>query len=180
MFDKDSGIGHVVVGQQKVSGVGGVMTVGVFLLDVFCLGVKDAFRTQILLTQWEDLLERVFRDRKHEPLEPACAKKLVLDAIAYARGLGLEPHADYVKASHVLTQIDASACSTTFTFGSEGKPLYIQGPYDSPVFVKRVMESLKKHAPDTGGGEKFHFIVRAEAVNPEDLSPPEEEPANGE
>ncbi len=166
MFDPDSGMGEVVVGQQKASGAGGIMTVGVFLVDAFCLGVKDAFMTRMPAANWESFLDRVFREGR-EPLAPACAKKLIEDAIAYARSFGLEPHPDYKRASHVLSGIDSTECRTTFTFGQEGKPLYIQGPHDSPEFVKRVMDALRKH---TGQGpEKPHFIVRADRVNPEDL-----------
>jgi len=34
------------------------------------------------------------------------------------------------KASHVLSGIDAGECNTTFTFGQDGKPFYMQGPHD--------------------------------------------------
>ena len=159
------GMGHVVVGRQKATSAGGLITAGVFLVDAYCLGVKDAFVAKILSSEWESALERMFPEGR-ESLSPACARKLLEGAIAYARSFGLEPHPDYQKASHVLSGIEAGECNTAFTFGQDGKPLYIQGPHDSPEFIRRVMASLRKH---TGGGDKFHFIVKAENLDPDSL-----------
>jgi hypothetical protein len=159
------GMGQVVVARQKAGDAGGIITAGVFLVDAFCLGVKSAFLAKIPSSEWESKLERMFPDES-EALSPACARKLIEGAIAYARSFGLEPHPDYQKTSHVLSGIDAGECKTTFTFGQDGKPLYIQGPHDSPEFVSRVMASLNKHA---GGTANFHFMIKAEDLDPDSL-----------
>ncbi|HXP61932.1 MAG TPA: hypothetical protein VN829_15660 [Dongiaceae bacterium] len=159
------GMGQVVVARQKAGDAGGIITAGVFLVDAFCLGVKNAFLAKIASSEWESALERMFPD-KREALSPACARKLIEGAIAYARSFGLEPHPDFQKASHVLSGIDSGECNTTFTFGQDGKPFYIQGPHDSPGFANRVMASLSKHA---GGIKNFHFMAKAEDVDPHSL-----------
>jgi hypothetical protein len=162
----NSGMGQVVVGRQKASGDGGFITAGVFLVDAYCLGVKNAFLAKIPSAGWESALDRIFSQEGRKPLSPACARKLIEGAVAYARSFGFEPHPDYYKASHVLSGIDASECDTIFTFGENGKPHYIQGPHDSPEFIKRVIASLRKHA---GGPDKFHFTVLAEDVDEDTL-----------
>jgi hypothetical protein len=156
------GMGQVVVARQKASGAGGIVTAGVFLLDVYCLGVKSAFLTKIPSSRWESELERIFRQEGREPLSPACARKLIEGAVAYARSFGLEPDRDYEKASHVLSGIDAAECDTVFTFGHDGKPCYMQGPYDSPEFVRRVTAALNQPA---GGTDKFPVVAKAERLD---------------
>ncbi|MCP5521722.1 MAG: hypothetical protein H7A46_09255 [Verrucomicrobiales bacterium] len=151
LFEK--GIGHVVVARFKLSGEA---EIGVFLLDVHCLGVKDAFFTRMEGYEYEhDMLDRLFPDGGRTQMSPACARKLVEDAVAYTRGLGLGPHADYRKACRVFGGIKAAECDETFTFGESGKPLYVQGPHDSPAFAQRVISVLRAKLGDDG----FHFIV---------------------
>ena len=137
----ETGMGYVIVSRHKANGDG---EAGVFLLDVWCLGVKNAFFTELAANELENLHEELFAAAGKVPLTPACARKLIEDAVAYARGLGLSPHADFRKATRVLGGIVAAECGETFTFGDPktGKPLYIQGPNDSPAFAQQVMTSL--------------------------------------
>ncbi len=146
----EGGIGEVVICRKKATGE---ITAGVFLVDVFCLGVKDAFLTKFPEARQASMIERIFRGQKPTSLSPACAKKLVEGAVAYAKSLGLPPNREYEQAGRLLNGIDAGACDTTFTFGKDGKPLYIQGPYDSPAFVKQVMTALSQHA----GEGNYHY-----------------------
>jgi hypothetical protein len=138
----ETGIGQVLICRHKASGE---TEAGVFLVDVFCLGVKNGFYTKFPTAKLEAMLQEIFpADGGAVSLSPACARKLVEDSVAYARSLGLEPHPDYKHAARVLGGINARECETVFTFGQEGKPLYIQGPHDSPELVERVMRSLKE------------------------------------
>lgn len=163
------GLGHVVVARFKPSGE---TEAGVFLLDVHCLGVKDAFFTRVEGPEYEHrLLEGIFPDGERIQMSPACARKLVEDAVAYTRGLGLEPHADYRKACRVFGGIRAAECGETFTFGDKGKPLYVQGPHDSPAFAKRVIRVL--HAKL--GQDGFHFVVSAAGMRDLEMGFREEE-----
>ena len=44
----------------------------------------------------------------------------------------------------------------------KGKPLYIQGPNDSPEFVSHVLTTLRERSGPVG--EKFNFTALAEDV----------------
>lgn len=141
------GVGQVVICRHKSNDN---TEVGVFLVDTMCLGVKSAFFTRTLRSQLQELLERVFSKEKHESISPACARKLVEGAVAYAGRLGLAPHPDYKHACHVLGGLEASICERTFTFGHGGKPLYCQGPHDSPSFIDRVLNALRASCGEDG------------------------------
>ncbi len=122
------GIGHVAISRRTPDGM---VAVGAFLLDRYCLGVKDAYFAVLTRLDYEFRFKEHLSAQKMQAVSPAYARKLVEEAIAYARGLGFEPHEDYDDAAAVLGDIDAAECPETFTFGQDGKPLYISGPHDS-------------------------------------------------
>lgn len=142
------GLGAVVVSRQKTGGVNDMITAGIFLVDVFCLGVKDAYQVKIPALVWDDALDRIFLGESLS-LSPACAKKLIEGAIAYARSVGFNPASNYANASHILADFDARQCDTVFTFGKNGKPFYIQGPNDSPELIERAVATLGPQASET-------------------------------
>lgn len=166
----DSGCGHLVVSRFKGDGR---VEAGFFLLDVFCLGVKDAGFHQFysIADYQENLIDRLFPDGNPVRMTPAAARKLTEDAISYARGLGFSPGADYKKASRVFGGITTADCDEQFTFGRSGKPLYIQGPFDSQARVRRILRALEAQRGEDG----YHYIVAAD-----DFEPLDGEEENGE
>ncbi len=81
---------------------------GIFLVDTYCLGVKNAFMMVQSPIDFENILDKHFSGDDLKPATPACARKLIDDAIAYARDLGFEPHRDFRDASVVLGDIDVT------------------------------------------------------------------------
>jgi hypothetical protein len=149
------GIGHSIIARKMPDGR---IAAGFFLLDVYCLGVKDAFLTVRPPEDFEALLADRFPEPRLDSVSPAHARKLVDDAIAFARDLGFEPHRDYRDASVVLGDIDPSECTETFTFGKDGKPFYISGPYESEARIRYVIAQLHRRC----GPDGSHFLVRSD------------------
>jgi hypothetical protein len=140
------GMGSVIVSRQ--SGAGHIAA-GVYLIDAYCLGVKDAFARLCTYGDFRRLLDESNETMRMRRVEPAYARKLIVDAVAYARDLGLEPHPDFKYASRLLEDIDASACTTEFSFGLNGKPFFIAGPYDTPVRIRQITAAMaSKRNPD--------------------------------
>jgi hypothetical protein len=153
-----TGIGHVVVARFRGHGE---MEAGVFLLDVYCLGAKNAFYTRASTAEYDaTLLERILPADNRKPLDPPTARKLIEGAVAYAQNLGLAPHPDYKMACRVLGGIKSSDSTATFAFGEKGKPLYVQGPNDSPAFCQRVLNQLRSRC----GMDGFHYLVVADEM----------------
>src|ERR1700730_11337409 len=153
----DSGCGCLVVSRFKADGR---VEAGFFLLDVFCLGVKDAGFHQFsgIADYQEGLIDQLFPDGNSVRMTPEAARKLTEDAISYARGLGFSPGADYKKASRVFGGITTADCDEQFMFGKNDKPLYIQGPSDSPARVGRILRALEARCGEGG----YHYIVAAD------------------
>lgn len=148
-------MGNVAVCRQKEFGE---TMAAVFLVDVYCLGVKNCFLCRFMRSEKREMLDKIFAIEGRTEMSPACAKKLVLDAVAYARSLGLEPHPDYARAARLLNPIDATQCQTVFTFGDDGKPFYIQGPHDSRAFVRHVVATLHRRL----GEGNCHYMLTAD------------------
>ena len=152
LFEK--GIGWVIVSRFKSAGQR--VEAGVFLVDVFCLGVKWAAYE---CCDRQDYLGRIRGHYDSEfpmvAVEPWCARKLVEQAAAYAHGLGFVPHLDYKKAARVFGGLQAEQCAQHFTFGREGKPFYCRGPKETEEQARRIVWQLEQRC----GPGKYDYLV---------------------
>jgi hypothetical protein len=152
----DIGIGNVIVSRKMPNeSIGAAF----FLVDVFCLGIKDAFY-DVLSSVAYDYRVSVLEQETFRAIHPTCARKLVEGAEAYARDLGFTPHPDYQRARQIFGDLDATACPTPYVFGKDGKPFFISGPYDAPARCRRIIDTLTRRC----GPEGFHFTVAGEAL----------------
>ncbi len=146
------GMGTVIVARQLP---GGSIAFVAFLIDAWCLGVKDLVIRQVTRSDFGDFVEKV---RQNEPLgkvEPSYARKLTERAVEYAKSIGFQPAGDYSKASLIWGDVDPDACATEFVFGHEGKPYYFAGPHDDLAKQNRICNTLLRNV----GKDNFHFTL---------------------
>ena len=153
------GIGNVILSRRLPNRR---IAVSFFLVDVSCLGVKDAFYAVCSMSEYDERRVRLNRQSRMESRSPAYVRKLVEESIAYAGRLGIEPHRDYHEASRIFGDIDPVECSDPFEFGKDGKPYYVAGPHDSPTKSQRIIELLTARL----GPEGFHLLA---PVSPADV-----------
>jgi hypothetical protein len=151
----DGGMGTVVVSRSMPEGRIGA---SFFLLDVFCLGVKNAYFLAMPHDEYDYRLDTIKFNESLNPVPPSYARKLVEETEAYARDLGFEPHRDYQDAKKIFADIDAAACTDSFTFGKDGKPFFIAGPNDTPKKIEKIFETLTKRCGPGG----FDYLVGLE------------------
>ncbi|HSV67975.1 MAG TPA: hypothetical protein VLJ59_19045 [Mycobacteriales bacterium] len=113
-----------------------------YLVDVYCLGVKNTIGPRVMDQHGLAEFARTFFSMY--PAQPLAvpvelARHLVFGAVEYARTLGFEPArgSDFDKTRNHLGQWTGPSA---ITFGKDGKPLYIQGPHDNPNRVMRTLE----------------------------------------
>ncbi|CBE69067.1 protein of unknown function [Candidatus Methylomirabilis oxygeniifera] len=152
------GIGNVVISRRHPSGQ---ISLAIFLLDVYCLGVKDVFHRLVDPSQYANIMAGLARDSPLEDIDLTCARKLIEGAVEYARQFQLTPHPDYKTARTILGEVDAAACPRDFEYGRDGKPFYVAGPNDSPATSRRILSLLEQQC----GPDGFHYMI------PTDLSP---------
>jgi hypothetical protein len=147
------GIGWVVLSRELP---GGWIAVASFLVDRYCLGVKDAFARVVGRSTYEhEYVRRMHREMSARIVPPAEARKLLEQAMAYARKIGFPPHAGYAKAVRLFGSIDPAESSATFEFGKDGKPFYIAGPNDSLERSRQIVAILN----NTCGPEQFEYLI---------------------
>lgn len=73
----------------------------------------------------------------------------VWGAVAYARGLGFEPHPDFEQASGALGAWEPTG---VVRFGHEGQPYFVQGVRDNAT---RILATLERSV----GAGNFQFLV---------------------
>lgn len=140
---KSQGIANVAVVRAMPLGN---FIAGVYLVDMWCLGVKDAF-LRINITQGEiNEMKKTIGDccMGLRNLSYEDARSLILGSIKYAASIGFSPHKDWELAQHVVEP--NRAFEDKFEFGKDGKPFYIAGPYDSDV-----RDEYAKRASKAGG-----------------------------
>ena len=126
-----------------------------FVIDAYCLGVKDATARIMNPFDYQEYVDHVESTASLSAVEPAYLVKLIKESVAYAKDLGFNPHRDYKKARNIFGDIDPNACLESFEFGKEGKPLYISGPLESAPKIRRIIDHLTKRL----GPEGFDFLV---------------------
>lgn len=148
----EMGIGNIVFSRQLPSGM---IAVAIFLIDVFCLGVKNALYDVVDPGKYWQMMERFAHSEPLESADPACARKLIEGVVAYAQRFSLTPHPDYKVAQKIFGNVDAASCPDSFDYGREGKPFYVAGPNDTPAKSREVVSLLEK----TCGPDGFHYMV---------------------
>jgi hypothetical protein len=148
------GMGHVRLSRQLPNGT---VAFAVFLVDRYCLGVKNAMANILGRFTYDSRVREMDRDLVWEHMDPAAARKFVEGAVAYARALGLPPHPDYEKARPIFGDIDAGACSQEFEYGKDGKPFFVAGPHDSPERCRHIVRTLHEKC----GPDGFTYLVPA-------------------
>ncbi len=127
--------------------------VGTFLVDLGCLGVKNA--SGYIFTSrrdYKELRNGMARQQELVPADLDLAAKIIREAVAYADSLGFEPHPDFELAKLILGDADPDACNEEIPLGKDGKPFYFSGPYDN---VDAIMKKLERAV----GPGNFEFTI---------------------
>jgi len=125
-----------------------------YLVDVHCLGVKNALGPRLMDEPDLVAFRRYFfgafdADPVAAPLE--LAQQLVFGAVDYARGLGFEPHADY---ADVVGHLGDRVGGCDIEFGRDDMPFFVQGPYDD---ARHILQTLDASV----GPGNYHFLMTA-------------------
>lgn len=148
----DDGIGELIVTRCAP---GGNIAMSSFVMDVFCLGVKDAMFLVLPEGKYEhEIKTGMMRAgaRTFEKIDLACAKKLLDGMVEYSQNLGFSPHPDYKNAKDLFGDIEADTCTVPYAYGKDGKPFYLNGPYESAADMQRIISTLTaKCGPDGFG-----------------------------
>jgi hypothetical protein len=114
--------------------------VGGWLVDVYCLGVRDVFGPRAVVGRdlaafVEDYFDGYPAPAVAAPVE--LARHLVLGAAEYARGLGFEPPPSLEASTEQLGALEGASA---ITFGKDGRPVFVRRAQDDVASVVRTLE----------------------------------------
>ncbi len=146
---KEEGMASILISRKQPTGN---LAFGVFMVDIFCLGLKNTFcNADIPLQEYEDGIKDTMRKQStYIECDIDLAHRIIYGAIEFARELGFEPQKDFKLSRYILEEPSEKYYSSDLEFGKNGKPYYIAGPDDN---VDYVMRKLSKRV----GEGNYHF-----------------------
>lgn len=146
--------GDGLAGVLVARDTGSTVTVCGFLVDVYCLGVKNTHGPKTMdrrkLPAFRQKFFSAWPGQRPVAAPLEMARHIVFGAVDYARGMGFEPYPDFARGASLLGEWEPS--SSDVTFGRDGKPLYINGPNDDTY------ATMAKLHQAVGEGN-FHFVI---------------------
>lgn len=127
---------------------------GVYLIDLGCLGVKNAFcNADVPMSKYQELRDH-FQEKygSVRAIPPSLAHQIVYEGLDYANNIGFKPHEDFALARRVLEPREAFSFDHDVEFGLDGQPYYVSGPNDN---VGRIMDHLERRL----GPGNFKFLA---------------------
>lgn len=145
---EDSGLAVVFVAREHHNDNN--INLIVYLCDIFCLGVKDInIYPAINECTVEIIEEKIGLD--FVAIDYADARDLVLGVVQYGRSLGFEPRGDWTKEKGCI-ESDKPFDGQHYTYGRDGRPFYITGPYDD---YARIFSTLENSV----GKGNFEYLI---------------------
>jgi len=146
-----SGLVEILVARQQPDGD---ICFGVYLIDTYCLGLKNTFaNTDFSPGRYiNDVRNRIFRAGKPVECPIELAHQMIYQSIEYAAQFGFEPEKDFALSQYLLVPRGELEEPYQLTFGKDGKPFFISGPLDN---VERILRQLDK----TAGPGNYHYLA---------------------
>ncbi|MBU2613863.1 plasmid pRiA4b ORF-3 family protein [Patescibacteria group bacterium] len=132
-------------------------TVGFYLVDLLCLGVKDAhyvfnisqheFNEGFAINELKLLTEKIPYNLAHN---------IIYAGIEFAEDYGFKPHKTFTSVAQYILEEDTDEIEyLDIPCGHEddAKPVFFKGADDDEAFVKRVLTQLEK----TAGPNNYYF-----------------------
>ncbi len=135
---QETGLAQIIVTRQQPSGK---YIKGIFLVDIFCLGVKN---TGSMMNQEEDEITETFEKLNEQSgytmaeVDYQLVHSIIYGGLAYAADIGFSPNPDFMLAQYVLEPREAVEL-IPLEFGKDGRPFFVEGPYDN---AKQIMAKL--------------------------------------
>jgi len=149
---QEKGIGNIIITREKPNGMYGV---GVYLIDLFCLGLKNTFYLpdsspaeieSKLLKHENEHFVRIHEDKAHS---------IIYGGIDSAAKIGFFPHRDFKQTKYVLKSREEIDFDDSIEFGKDGKPFYISGPYENDQDVMKITQVLKRYKDGSDADSKI-------------------------
>lgn len=149
---KETGLAHILISRRQADGN---LLFGVYLVDIFCLGLKNTFcNVDLPMSKYKtELRIRMYQDDEALECPLSLAHHIIYGGIEFAAQFGFKPNKDFKLSQYVLEDKNNLEPCEDIEFGKDGKPFFIAGPDDDTERIIRQLESKV-------GKGNFKFIYR--------------------
>jgi len=164
---QESGMANIYISKKMP---GGNFIIGLFLVDIYCLGLKNTFyQFNLSSVESKDLLKKFIEhyDSKLPPCDIALAHNIIYGGIDYAEEIGFKPHKDFGLTEFLLNPDLIDDGIDEIEFGKDDKPFFINGPDDN---VARVLGVLNRTV-----GEGNYLFMEMDGPEDDDYEEDDEE-----
>src|SRR5438874_4086103 len=153
--ESNPGLVEILVARQQPDGD---ICFGVYLVDKFCLGLKNTFANAgFSRTRYEnEVYNRIFPEAETEACPVELAHQMIYASIEYAAQFGFTPEKDFALSQYLLAPRGELEEPYQLTFGRDGKPFFVSGPRDNAA---RIVKQLEK----TAGPGNYDYLVALDA-----------------
>lgn len=157
---KKQGLANILLSRQQPDGN---IIFGCYLVDIFCLGLKNTFfNVNFSMSNYEGNLKvKIYQEQTHVGCPVDLAHQIIYGAIDYASELGFRPQKDFKLSKYILEEREKFGEITEVEFGKNGKPFYIASPDDD---VNQIIRKLEKKL----GPNNFKYLFPIDEI-PEEL-----------
>lgn len=150
---KDCGEGHVIVTRRHT---GGRISIALYLVDIFCLGVKNSlYRLRLEEDELEEMLNNI--PSLHECSYDE-AHNWVYGAIAWAEEAGIEPDKSFAITKYMLEEDTDNVPLIEYDFGYNGKHFLMA---NNNLEASRYLPLMKKNL----GEGNYTFTIKTDYDN---------------
>lgn len=159
---EESGMARIIVTRVRPSGN---LTVGIFLTDIFCTGVREAaWDSNVPSDEFENLIQKYDRGSGFEEISYNEAHNIIYGAIGFAEDGGIKPAKDFNIAGFVLEEDTDDIPYIEYQFGKNGRHfITVSRDRREMPFLRTLRDNL---------GVDFDYIIEGEdesaSVFPED------------
>ena len=146
---QESGMAHVIVTRVRPSGN---LVMASFLVDTFCLGVKDAgYHENMTPYDFEQYLDNYKNGMGLEEISYNEAHNIIYGAMAFAEEGGIKPSKEFDPAGYILEEDTDDIPLIEYDFGKNGKHFLVVNPdrKEMPYY-----HTLKKNL-----GDDFEYVM---------------------
>jgi len=135
---KENGLANILISRKQPDGL---LIIGSYLVDTLCLGLKDTFcKVNYTAEKYETHKTKMYRDEEPFNCDISFAHTIIYGGIDFAATFGIKPQKDFKLSKYILIEPNKIEIDKSIEFGKDGKPLYIQGPYDDPEIIMNILK----------------------------------------
>ncbi|MEA4918819.1 hypothetical protein [Proteiniphilum sp.] len=154
-WNEEGSITHLTISRKHINGN---ITFCSYLVDLKCLGIKDTmYKFNIPDFEFDEFVGQVDSNLHLMEIDYNLAHNIIYAAWEFGEEIGFEPHKDFLSITqYMLAEYSDDIPLIEIACGDkDGKPLYIQGPFEDDAMANMIINRLEKNV----GVGNFHFVM---------------------